>query len=312
MQFSIGLTPYSRFPDLAALRETVQLAERLGYHGVSLGDHAVIPRSHISTLSPVWYDPLVLGMAVAGCTGRLRVLFNTLVLPYHHPVRLAKAIASLDVLSNGRVTVGAGVGWIEGEFQALGVPFGERGARAEECIRAMKELWTSESPSFQGRYFSFSDVVSEPRPVQRPHPPVWIGGGVRRTLERAARLGDGWHPLGRPWDKLCAEAAELKRMLAEGGRTTEGFTFSYTLYHASVAGQTSRHARLAGGDEATVLSDNPDEALEQIAAFERLGFSHLTMRFRGLQHQELSKAMERFHKEVMTPLGSRPDRTGAG
>lgn len=306
MKFGLGLTPYSRFPDLASLQRTVRLAESLGFHAVGVGDHAVIPHSHASTLSPVWYDPLVLGTAVAVSTQRLRVTFNTLVAPYHHPVRLAKAIASLDVLSGGRVTVGIGVGWIEEEFQALGAPFHQRGAITDECIRAMKALWTSDRPSFHGRYVAFEDVAFEPRPVQKPHPPIWIGGGVRRTLERAAELGDGWHPLGRSREKLKRDIEELRRLLAARGRRMDDLDLSYTLYQASVAGQTSRHTRAAGGDEATVLSGDPDQAMEEIAALEGLGFSHLTIRFRGLTHQELCEAMERFQEDVMAPMGIDP------
>lgn len=299
MQFSVGMTPYSRFPDMASLRTTVQLAEQLGFYGVSIGDHAVIPQSHVNTISPLWYDPLVLGTAVASVTDRLRVLFNTLVMPYHHPVRLAKAIASLDVLSGGRVIVGVGVGWIEPEFQALGVPFRERGARTDEGIRAMKELWTSERPSFQGRFVSFKDVVFEPKPVQKPHPPLWVGGGARRSIQRAAELGDGWHPLGRPQEKLAGEIQHLRRLLAQRGRPFAACTLSYTLYYASVAGQTTRHTQAAGGDEATVLPADPEEATRQIADFAHMGFSHLTIRFRGLTHRELCAAMERFQREVM-------------
>ncbi len=301
MRFSVGMTPYSRFPDLASLQASVQTAERLGFHGVSIGDHVVIPHSHIKTLSPVWYDPLVLGTAVAASSQRLRILFATFVMPYHEPLGLAKAIASLDVLSGGRVTVAAAVGWIEGEFEALGVPFKERGARTDEYLRAMKELWTSERPAFQGRFVSFRDIAFEPRPVQRPHPPVWIGGGVPRTLRRAAELGDGWHPLGRPKAQLAAEAAELRRLLAERGRDPSRFTFSYTVHWASVAGQTVRHTRAAGG-EAAVLSGDPEQAIQEIRDLEGLGFSHLTVRLRGLTHQEMCAAMERFHREVMEPL----------
>ncbi len=303
MQFSIGMTPYARFPDLASLQTTVRLAERLGYHGVSIGDHVVIPQADARTISPLWYEPLVLGMAVAASTSRLRVLFNTLVVPCHEPLRLAKAIASLDVLSGGRVTVGAGVGWIRGEFEALGVPWNERGARADEYLRAMKTLWTEPKPSFEGRFVRFRDVLAEPKPVQKPHPPVWIGGGVARTLQRAADLGDGWHPLGRPRAKLEDEVAELRRLLEQRGRDPSRFTFSYTLYWDSVAGQTSRHTRAAGGDEATVLPGDPAQAMAEIHELERLGFSHLTLRFRGLTHQELCERMEQFHHEVMTPLG---------
>ena len=302
MRFGVGLTPYSRFPDMDSLRITVQSAERLGFHAVSIGDHVVIPNSHVKTLSPVWYDPLVLGAAIAACTKTIRILFNTLVAPYHHPIALAKSIASLDVLSGGRVTAGIGVGWIEEEFKALGVPFQDRGAITDEWIRAMKELWTSPRPSFDGRYVSFGDIAFEPRPLQLPHPPIIIGGGVHRTLQRAAVLGDGWHPLGRTWARLRSDVDELRRLLEEQGRQAEGFPMSYTLYHGSVAGQTSRHTRRAGGEEATVLSGDPSEALDQIQKFDDLGFGSLTIRFRGLSHRELGDAMERFHAQVIDPL----------
>ena len=302
MQLNVGLTPYSRYPDLPALQETVRTAEGLGFHGVSIGDHVVIPSSHVRTISPVWFDPFVLGMAIAASTQRLRIIFNTLILPYHNPLRLAKAVASLDVLSGGRVTVGVGVGWIDGEFEALGLHLSERGPRADEYIRAMKELWTSDSPSFQGRFVSFENIAFEPRPVQRPHPPIVVGGGVPRTLRRAAELGDGWHPLGRPWEKLRREVDELRGLLEARGRQAEGFIMGYTLYHDSVAGQTSRHTQAAGGEEATVLPGDPSQAVRTLASFRDLGFTQITLRFRGLTHPEVCAAMERFHRDVMPAL----------
>jgi len=302
MKFSVGMTPYMRFPDIASLQETVRLAEDIGFHAVGIGDHVVIPTADVRTISALWYDPLVLGTAVAISTQKLRIQFNTLVLPYHRPLELAKSIASLDVLSGGRVTVGAGVGWIKGEFRALGVPYEERGARTDECIRAMKEAWTSPSPRFKGKFFSFEDIEFEPKPLQKPHPPLWIGGGSPRTLVRAAEFGDGWHPLGRPWEKLNSETMELRALLAARGRRLDDFAFSYTLYFESVHGQTSRHTKTAGGDEATVLSGTQEEILQRLKAFEALGFSHLTLRLRGLTHGELCRAMERFWRDIAEPF----------
>ena len=301
VRFSLGLTPYTRYPDLPSLQAVVRLAERLGFHGVSIGDHVVIPQADAKVISPFWYDPFVLGAAIAATAPKLRLVFNTLIAPYHHPLALAKALSSLDVLSGGRVTAGIGVGWMEREFEALGVPFKERGARTDECVRAMKAAWTEERPSFQGRFFSFRDIAFQPRPLQQPHPPIWIGGGVRRTLERAAELGDGWHPLGRSWEQLTREVEELREMLVRRGRDPSRFALSYTLYYASVAGQTSRHARSAGAGEATVLAAGTGEALEQLAAYDRLGFTHLTIRLRGLTQPDLCAAMERFSADIMAP-----------
>ena len=297
MRFSLGLTPYSRFPDLQSLQQTARLAESLGFDGVTISDHALMSAPHSKNLGAVWYDPLVLGTAIALCTTKLRIIFNTLVLPYHHPIRLAKAISTLDVFSGGRVTVGVGVGWMREEFDALGVSYRERGAFTEKSIGIMKALWTGKPLGPAS-----NEMIFEPRPLQVPHPPIWIGGGVRRTLERAAEFGDGWHPLGKSLATLEKEAGELRLLLKGRGRPEHSLTLSYTLYDAEDAARIGNHARAIGGEEATVLERDPQAAMNLLSRLSAIGFSHIVMRLRSNSVVELHDAMIRFAAEIMIPM----------
>jgi probable F420-dependent oxidoreductase len=134
---------------------------------------------------------------LAGATQRIRFVTSVMILPYRNPVVTAKMLASLDVLSGGRVIVGAGVGWMKEEFETIGTePFAERGKVTDEYIAAFRELWSSDNPSFNGKYCRFSNIVFLPKPVQKPTIPIWIGGHSKQAIRRAARLGDGWHPIG--------------------------------------------------------------------------------------------------------------------
>ena len=127
-------------------------------------------------------------------------------------------ISSLDALSGGRVVFGIGAGWVAAESAMLGVPFAERGAMTDEYLEAMQELWTSPTPSFAGKYTQFSGLVFEPKPVQKPHPPIWVGGHSKAALRRTAQFGAAWHPINRPPDELRAGRAELARLCQERGR----------------------------------------------------------------------------------------------
>jgi len=134
---------------------------------------------------------------LAGATDRIRFITSVMILPYRNPIVTAKMLASLDVLSGGRVIVGAGVGWMKEEFETIRTEaYEERGKVTDEYIAAFRELWTSDKPSFNGKYCSFSDIIFLPKPVQKPTIPIWIGGHSKHAIRRAARLGDGWHPIG--------------------------------------------------------------------------------------------------------------------
>ncbi|TCM15023.1 putative F420-dependent oxidoreductase [Novosphingobium sp. PhB165] len=169
-------------------------AEKLGFEMIAVPEHHVIPKRHVDLSGPFYFNAYTAMSHFAGATERVRVNSCIAILPAQHPIVTAKALATMDWLSSGRVTITFAVGWLEDEFALLGIPFHERGAMAEEYIQAILALWTQENPEFEGKYVSFRDVAFEPKPVQKPHIPVWFGGDANAVLKRTARYAQGWWP----------------------------------------------------------------------------------------------------------------------
>src|SRR3954469_6964325 len=161
------------------IRRTAVRAEQLGYDSVFVSDHVVVPNAYVDRFGAGIYDPLNTLSVLAGVTSRVLLGTTVLIVPYRNPVLTAKMVASLDALSGGRVVLGIGAGWVPEESAMRGVPFAERGAMTDEYLAAMRELWTSPAPTFAGKYTQFSEVHFEPKPTQKPHPPIWVGGGLR-------------------------------------------------------------------------------------------------------------------------------------
>lgn len=198
-------------------------AEELGYAMISVPEHHVIPREHVALSGPHYFSAYPAMAHLAGATETIRVNSCIAILPLQHPIVTAKALATMDWLSSGRVTVTFAVGWLEGEFEALGVPFHERGAMSEEYIQAIIALWTQESPQFEGKYVSFRDVVFEPKPVQTPHVPVWFGGDADAVLKRIARHASGWWPFLTKPEDIPAKIDFIKSQPDYNGRLDEIF-----------------------------------------------------------------------------------------
>ena len=186
MTFGVSLGSFGAgLPSAATVLGWAELAERLGYDIVWFRDHLVWH-------SPV-LDPFTTLGAMAARTSRIRLGPGVLLLPLRAPAAIAKAIATLDVLSDGRAVLGAGIGGeFPKEFEAAGVPHAERGRRADEALEAIRRLWTTAPAGLKGEFHRFDDVVMEPRPLQTPHPPIWVGGRSDAALRRAARFGDAW------------------------------------------------------------------------------------------------------------------------
>jgi probable F420-dependent oxidoreductase len=289
-----------------ALETLVQRGERLGFASVMIADHLVFPVTIKSrypyTVSGDFpgqgdvLDQLSLMAFVAAKTTRLRLVTSVMIVPYRNPVLTAKALATIDVLSKGRVTLGVGVGWMREEFEALGsAEFDHRGAVTDEYLRIFKTLWTASPASFEGRFYRFDALHCRPLPVQKPHPPIWVGGHSKAALRRAARLGDGWHPVGAnaavplPPSELKALLDELYRLTEAEGRDPKSLTISYKAPVYDV-GQRS----LGPGGERRPFSGDGGQVAEDIAAFARLGVSEIVFDFRSENLAESLERMERF------------------
>jgi probable F420-dependent oxidoreductase len=188
-----GAHDWAHALDADGFRRILAAVDRLGYRTVSVSEHLAMPHHEVPRLGPYWQDALTVMAFAAAATRRVRIDAAVLVLPYHHPLRLAKELATIDVLSGGRLNISVGVGHAEAEFAALGVPFAERGAITDEILAALQALWTGPRPEHRGKHFEITGLAVEPTPVQRPRPPIIVGGNSRPALRRAARH-EGWQP----------------------------------------------------------------------------------------------------------------------
>jgi probable F420-dependent oxidoreductase len=292
-----------------ALGTLVARGEALGFSSVMIADHVVFPTT-VESKYPYTADgrfpgqgdaleQLALMAFIAAKTSRLRLVSSVMILPYRNPVFTAKALATIDVLSHGRVTAGVGVGWLREEFQALGAAaFERRGAVSDEYLKIFKLLWTTSPASFAGEFYRFTDVQCLPHPVQKPHPPIWIGGHSHAALRRVARLGDGWHPVGAN-PAVPLRPAELRTLLDELARLTEAegrdpgaLTISYKAPVYDVG------RPVAPGEDRRPFTGSGEQILDDVETFARLGVSELIFDFRSETLGESVERMERFAKSL--------------
>lgn len=193
-------------------------ADDWGYDMIAVPEHFAIPNDHVELSGPHYLQSTVAQAYLAGATQRIKLNSCITVLPLQHPIVLAKSLATADWMSSGRMMVTFGVGWLEREFELLGVPFHERGRIADEYLAAIVELWTSESPSFDGKYVSFDDIAFEPKPIQKPHLPIWIGGDADAALRRAAKYASGWWSFLTPPEKIAERLDFIKSQPGYDGR----------------------------------------------------------------------------------------------
>jgi probable F420-dependent oxidoreductase len=310
-----GRGPLATPDTLAAIAKR---GEELGYHLLLFGDHIVVPR-HIASPYPYTetgefpgsaageaMEQLTVLAFLAGQTQTIQLVTSVIIVPHRNPLVAAKALATLDVLSKGRVIVGVGVGWMREEFEALGLPpFEERGAVTDEYIRACKELWTSDNPSFEGKYCRFSNISFLPKPVQKPHPPIWVGGESRRALRRTAELGNGWYPIGSNPQFPLAEpeqlAAALKRLavyVEEAGRDPAEIEIIYRTHDYQLITEGKTPASSTGARRPFVGST--DDIAADIRRYEAMGVGSLVLDFVRLSRNldEMLRHMEALATQV--------------
>jgi probable F420-dependent oxidoreductase len=252
--------------------------EALGYDYLTLTDHVVLPDMSVpgypysesgefmSNAPTERHEQLTATAFIAAKTSRIRLVLAVMVVPHRPAVLAAKMLSTIDVLSEGRLVVGIGAGWLKAEFDAVvTTPFAERGAVTDEYLEAFRALWTQEHARFEGRYTRFADLIYQPRPVQLPHPPIWVGGESGPSLRRAARFGDAWYPIGSnnrhlldTLPRLAAGIARLRRLTAEAGRDPASVTVVYRVkrYGDAVPPVASNgERRLFSGGVADIVTD---------------------------------------------------------
>jgi probable F420-dependent oxidoreductase len=301
VRFGFYLPTRGRTAEPHAIEAMVAHGEALGFSSVVVADHLVFPVTIHSrypyTVSGAFpgqgdaLDQLSLMAFVAGKSRRLRLISSVMILPHRNPVVTAKMLATIDVLSGGRVTVGVGVGWLREEFQALGAPdFDRRGAVSDEYLRIFKTLWTQDPASFRGEFYSFEALRCLPQPTQKPHPPIWVGGHSKVALRRVARLGDGWHPVGatpavplRP-PEMRASLDELRRLADAERRDFAALTISFKapLYDPGQG--------VDGGADRRPFTGSTQAIADDIGIYAGLGVSELIFDFRA---ETLTESLDR-------------------
>jgi probable F420-dependent oxidoreductase len=227
----------------ADIVRVAKVAEELGFTGVFLPEHFVTPNEHLDLSGNHYFHASTAQGFLMGATSTISVGSLLNVLPLQHPVITAKALATLDWFSGGRAFATLGVGWLKHEYDIIGVPFEKRGRMADEYLEAIFELWHSDSPTYEGEFVSFRDIAFGPKPIQRPHPPLWLGGDADAVLRRAARFGDGW----TPWQTRPKDLpARLDYLRSQPGFTDRPFAVFYSLALAMI------------GDEHSVISTPAD------------------------------------------------------
>ena len=259
-----------------------EAAEALGYSTVWVIDHLVLPAKveggyAFNPLDP-FLEPITVLGALALKTARVKLGTAVLVLPYRHPIYTAKALATVDVLSGGRLVVGVGAGWMEPEFTALGVPLAERGSRTNETIDILKALWTQDTPSYTGRHFQFNNIKFVPQPVQKPRPPILVGGMTKGALQRVARRGDGWIALGKSPEDLKAPLDTLRELTTKAGRKLEDL-------HLSML---------------PISTPTLDQVIKDVPRYSELGMHHLYLSCRTWtgEFSQLMALMAQFAREL--------------
>jgi probable F420-dependent oxidoreductase len=300
LEFAFSIYPYNRTQDPVELARIVRRADQLGYFSVGFPEHMLPPPEATDTLANEhWPDVPTLIAYLAAFTERIRFNLSVSVLPYHPPIHYAKQLTTLDVVSGGRVILGVGTGWFEEEFERLGLPFTERGAITDEYVWAMIELWTSDRPTFSGKYVSFQDVTFQPKPLQKPDIPIFVEGTGVRPAKRAAEFGAGWQPMVGTLDERAAFFEGVKQLAAEHGRDpgTLWFTGNLDISMDPAGEQARKH--VSADRYADYASLDNDEVIAMIERKRAIGINLISIDSRWDTVDDLITGLEHFAAEIM-------------
>ncbi|MDP6550344.1 MAG: LLM class F420-dependent oxidoreductase [Dehalococcoidia bacterium] len=295
-----------------SLAAIARQGDQLGFDYMVFPDHVVQPNGITSPYPYTvkgdfaggvegggeWMEQLTTLAFLAAVTERIQLVTSVMIVPHRPAILTAKMLATLDVLSKGRLIVGVGVGWMEEEFLALDAPpFAKRGAVTNEYLRAFKELWTSDDPTFEGEFCRFSNLKFLPKPVRKPHPPIWVGGQSRPAIRRAAQLGDAWHPVGatpatplEP-EQLAKDIATLHRFAERAGRDPADIEVAMKV--------PIKDPGIASSGPRRRFSGTADDVRRDIETYSALGVGHLIFDIRKPDLNQTLKAMQWFAEAIM-------------
>ncbi|MBI3744104.1 MAG: LLM class F420-dependent oxidoreductase [Chloroflexi bacterium] len=275
MLIGVAVPYYEQYAHYETVVAFSRRAEALGFDALWFADHVALPGYDVPRMGGRWFEMLTLMSNVAALVPRIRLGTDVLVAPYRHPVLAAKMLTTLDIVSGGRLIIGVGGGYVKEEFEALGAPYFLRGNYTDECIRVWKAMWGDGRAAFDGRFFSFEDIVNDPKPVQRPHPPIWIGNAGPRVLRRVAELGDGWHPVGLDFERIDEGIKRLHAFCDRLGRRQVP-----SLSYSGLFGLVTERA--IEGDRRGPLQGELGQVIEDVQRFKELGFDSILFRI-GVQ-----------------------------
>jgi probable F420-dependent oxidoreductase len=307
LMFGLDVGIYGRLATRDHILELAALAEASGLESLWVADHVIFPVTltsaypysatgafPIDMTQEALLEPLATIGVLVGATQRVKIGTAVLVMPYRHPVLLARMLVTLDVLSGGRTLLGAGVGWLAEEFAALDArPFTARGRVTDECIEIVKRICQGGEVTFQGEHYQLEPVVSSPGSVQRPHPPILIGGTSNAALQRTARVGDGWLSTGLRPERLQARLSTLQKLCEAQGRRLADLSLCHKLFiNVGEARRGADGSRDAGtGSQADIVDD--------LRRLVDLGYSRVVVRYRGSDAEEQRKQLRIFIDHII-------------
>ncbi len=287
MKIGIILPNYGVDAGRLAIIDTALAAERLGFDSAWLTDHIALPVEDSGRFGHI-YEAMTTLAFLAGSTRRIKLGFSTLVLPQRNPIEVAKQIATLDVLSGGRILFTAGVGWSAGEYQNLGYDFHNRGQRMDEALRVLRTCWRGQTKvSFKGKFYQFQDMVFSPPPLQPGGPPLWVAGDSSIALRRAVLLADGWHPNASSPEKIKTQLEAVSTLIQD-----RPFTVAVRF----------RLDFEENDPDARGLSGSNQEIIQQLQAYREAGMQVAMIHFNARSQPERERAMQRFMQDIQPAL----------
>jgi probable F420-dependent oxidoreductase len=301
MQIGLCLPHFGRPLEAGRLLDVARRADARGLDSLWVTDHVIVPKDVFIAYREEMLDPLAVLPWLAGVTERIALGTSVIILPYRSPLPVAKLLASVDVLSGGRLIFGAGVGWMEGEFAALGVPFAERASRTDEALELFRTVWTEREPEIETRRHRLRGLIASPMPLQRPRPPIWIGGASEGAYRRVARYGDGWHSTAATPEAFREGAEAVRRHWTDAGRAGApvlSLRIPFWLDGVHRPGSDMRYLR---GRPA--IHGRTREVVEALRGYAGVGVTHVALDVSLTTYPAILETIEVLALEVRPALG---------